>query len=441
VSWNLLRAERPDAPLLRGLVIDHPDGPRFPLPGHPRGIAATQTFSQFQGWEVHLWSDPQIRYRDAVILEAAHGAGRIVLVAIPLDKLIRRDGSAAVADPYPLAASTFAANLYDYVLAAQARALPPPSVTSPDAEPPYGFSDGSWSLVVLPDSQYAVLEAPEVLEAQLDWIADSHHRLGIRFVVHEGDVTHTGHRREWRRARRAFDAIEGVVPYAVTTGNHDYDPHAPLSARETGFSAYFGADVARSQPTFGGLLSEERPENQYHRFEAGGTSWLVITLEYLPSRDAVEWADGVIRRAPNDEVILVTHAFLDELDGRIDLDQRLRAVGRPALPCEYHDGQDLWRELVSGHPSIRLVFSGHVTGDGAGRRHDLVAGRPVHQVMANYQMRRDGGQGWLRVVEFLADRRTVRVHTYSPWLDRFMTGSQHQFQLDLGAAPGTTDDR
>lgn len=435
VAWNLLRCDGTTSPLLDGLVLDHPDGPRFPLPGHPLGVASQQTFTDLRGWTVLLWSDPQIPYREAALLEAAHGRGRILLVAIPLDKLTRSDGSPAVEDPYPLAATTFAENLAAYTSSLTAGTLPTPVPTEARTPAPTGWTDGSWSIIVLPDTQFATAQAPEVLESQVTWIVDSRTARDIRFVVHEGDVTHTADRREWRRARRAFDALDGVVPYAVTTGNHDYRRGHELAERSTDFTDFFGIDVARAQPTFGGALSVARPENQFHTFTAGGRDWLLLTLEYLPSTDAVNWAEEILQGHPDHEVILVTHSYLDELDGRIDLDVRLASLGHPPLPLQYHDGQDLWRSLVSRHANIRLVLCGHVTGDGAGRRTDVVDGRPVHQILANYQMRRDGGEGWLRVLEFLPDGRTLRVHTYSPWLDAFMTQPQHQFELELDGAP------
>ncbi len=431
VAWNLLRADGVTTPLLDGLVLAHPDGPLFPLPGHPLGIASQQTFSEHHGWTVHLWSDPQIPYREAALLEAAHGRGRFLLVAIPLDKLTRSDGRPAVADPFPLAAATLFVNLARYVVAATTGEMPPPVPTVERSPPPFGWSDGSWSVIALPDSQFASAGMPEVLESQIAWIVASRDPLDIRFVVHEGDLTHTADRREWRRARRALDALDGVVPYAVTTGNHDYRRGHELSERRTDFADFFGIDAARTQPTFGGVLSAARPENQFHTFTVDGRDWLVLTLEYLSSTDAVAWADDVLTQHPRHEVILVTHSFLDELDSRIDLDQRLAALGHPPLPTVYHDGEDLWRALVSHHPPIRFVLCGHVTGDGAGRRTDVIDGRPIHQVLANYQMRRSAGEGWLRVLEFLPDARTLRIHTYSPWLDRFMTGPQHQFELEL----------
>ena len=47
------------------------------------------------------------------------------------------------------------------------------------------------------------------------------------------------------------------------------------------------------------------------------------------------------------------------------------------------------------------------------------AGKEVYQMMFNMQgidgaMSGNGGDGWLRILEFKPDGKTVKVHTYSP---------------------------
>jgi len=39
------------------------------------------------------------------------------------------------------------------------------------------------------------------------------------------------------------------------------------------------------------------------------------------------------------------------------------------------------------------------------------------------------GGGYFRLMQFLPDKKTVRVKTYSPWLDKWFTDDQQQFEV------------
>ena len=101
-----------------------------------------------------------------------------------------------------------------------------------------------------------------------------------------------------------------------------------------------------------------------------------------------------------------------------------------------NDGQELWDELVKGHENFRFVFNGHVLADGIGRRATLGdSGNVVHQILANYQINTEGGQGDMRLLEFKPDGETVVVRTYSPSLDRYDTAPDQEFTLNMNQLP------
>ena len=74
------------------------------------------------------------------------------------------------------------------------------------------------------------------------------------------------------------------------------------------------------------------------------------------------------------------------------------------------------------------------------RRSDTYNGHTVHTVMANYQNREHGGDGWLRIMEFSPAHNHVRMRTYSPTLGRFEVDadSSSQFTLPLDLSGGDT---
>ena len=102
----------------------------------------------------------------------------------------------------------------------------------------------------------------------------------------------------------------------------------------------------------------------------------------------------------------------------------------PATNHDVNDGQELWDKLVSKHENFILTLNGHVIGDGLGRVvTPTPAGRDVPQVLVNFQMKPNGGDGWLRLLEFKADGRTIDAVDYSPTLDRQNVSPQNRFTM------------
>ncbi|MFH0903397.1 MAG: metallophosphatase, partial [Pseudomonadota bacterium] len=93
-----------------------------------------------------------------------------------------------------------------------------------------------------------------------------------------------------------------------------------------------------------------------------------------------------------------------------------------------NDGQEMWDELIAQRGKVLAVLCGHVLNDGLGYAISQGAG-PVHQILANYQMNTDGGEGFLRIVRFNPTARRVDVLTYSPWLDTYKTDPANFFSF------------
>lgn len=309
-----------------------------------------------------------------------------------------------------------------------------------DQPEPLPFVEGSWTLVLLPDTQLYAQDHPEIFASQTRWIAENRDSRKIAFVLHEGDITNQNTPAQWGNARWAMSFLDGVVPYALAPGNHDYGPGGNASTRETLMNAFFPVAIFEDLPTFGGVFEKDKLDNSYHLFSAGRRDWLAIALEWGPRDEVVEWANEVLHKYPKRTAMIVTHAYMYSDDTRYDHNSRPEHHWNPhayptaKLPGGVNDGQDLWDKLVSGHKNIAFVFSGHVLNDGVGRLSSKgVNGNVVHQLLANYQMRPEGGEGYLRLVEFLPDGRTVQVKTYSPYLDKYLTDGQQQFTLELPA--------
>ncbi|MCO6046183.1 metallophosphoesterase [Aeoliella sp. ICT_H6.2] len=314
-----------------------------------------------------------------------------------------------------------------------------PTGISAAAEPP--ISPGSWTLAILPDTQIYAQSYPQHYDAQTQWIADHAESHNIKYVLHEGDITNRNTIGQWDNALASMNKLNGVVPYAMAPGNHDYGPNGNGGDRDSFFNSdsYFGPNsFYGSQASVGGFFEPSKTDNSWHTFNAGGKDWLVLALEWGPRNEVVDWANQVVSSHPNHDVMLVTHAYM-YYDETI-YDWSTKGSSQSWNPHGYgihntstaNDGQELWDKLVSQHDNFRMTFNGHVLNDGTGFRSTAgVGGNPVHQMLANYQMNAQGGMGDMRLLEFKDDGETVEVRTYSPVLDRLDMSYDQQFTLNL----------
>ena len=188
-------------------------------------------------------------------------------------------------------------------------------------------------------------------------------------------------------------------------------------------------------PWYGGWLGEEAGQVQrlnkdnYELFTAGGIDFLIIHLEIDMPTYAVQWADEIIDRYPDRQVILSTHAFVNTSNARPTSRVTTRADGLSAA--------QVWTQLVAPNCNVFMVVNGHYPGEGRLTSTNS-CGEPVHQVLTDYQSRANGGDGWLRYYTFQPSANTIEAWTYSPKLGTFETDATSQFDLayDMTALAG-----
>jgi hypothetical protein len=299
-------------------------------------------------------------------------------------------------------------------------------------------------LVALPDTQvYTVHEKwNKHFHNQAQWIADNAERLNIKYVLHEGDIVNNNNPPQWKVAQAAMKRLHSKVSYALAPGNHDYGDNGSSNDRSTLLNEYFAAEEYAQQPGFGGLMQDGHVENSYHTFEAGGRKFLILALEWGPRDETVAWADRIAREHADHQMILVTHAYMYYDETRYDWAAKgakqtwnPHSYGNAKLPGGANDGEELWNKLVRKHRGFMLTLNGHVLEDGAARlesRGDH--GNTVHQLLANYQTRFEGGEGYMRLLEFHPDGETVKVRSFSPSVKMCKIAADQQFTLKFAEA-------
>lgn len=429
-----LSARRTDLDLGRVRVFapSHPLAQKVPTPiAFHSARTIWESIVDQKGFGVILASDET--GANPALMEAAVGKGRILLSSMAIDKTV-----APVEGLNPAALEAFQtqffANLNGYVAAVRTGVAPGPNITRGQEEL-RKRDQGSWTLAVLPDTQIYAEAYPGLFTAQTGYLVQYKDRFNIKFAVQLGDITNRNTREQWQNARDAMSLLDGKLPYAIVGGNHDYGPGGNAATRETFFNEYFKLADHAKQPTYGGAFEPDRMDNTYHLFEAGGRKWMVIGLEWGARDEAVAWADKVMSQHKDRTGILITHAYMFNDDTRYDW--KRYGDKQPWNPYAYktprpvNDGEDMWQKLVRKH-NFAFTLNGHVLGDGTGylaSKND--SGKTVHQILQNYQMRELGGEGYLRLFEFLPDQKSVRIRTYSPVFDRFMATPDQSFDIQL----------
>ncbi len=406
------------------------------LPSHHRP-GSWETLREQKGFRVLLSLDAT--NRDPVLVEAAVGKGRLLLSSLYFDKLENAIGESVAPQGFQIAAKAFFAGLQDYVLAVRDGRAPAVEPTAPYSPPaPWDFVPGSTTIVALPDTQVYAERFPQHFIAQTKWVVENREELSIAAVFHEGDITNRNTPEQWENAREAMQHLWGKLPVICAPGNHDTGPGGNGATHESLMSKYLPKRDFAKHTSFKGTLDPGRTENNFSLFEAGGIKWIGIALEWAPRDRALAWANELLTEYSDRRAILVTHAHTYFDDSIYDITKRKDQNWSPYRygvkdsPEGVNDGGDIWRKVIDKHSNVVLVLSGHVLGDGAGRvTSETQHGNLVHQVLANYQMLAEGGKGWLRLMEFLPDGKTIQVRTYSPVLDQYNTDPQHQFLFKI----------
>lgn len=306
-------------------------------------------------------------------------------------------------------------------------------------EKPKLSNPDSWSLVLLPDPQtYARYHRNGgVFSLMTSWIYENVEALNTQFVLCTGDLVeqndflnpqgNTGNmnsRQQWSFVRNAFAKLDEQVPYVLATGNHDYG-FKSAEHRSTNYDKYFSVEqnslnfraLREIGPSLNGAASSV---NALYEFKTPHKkTMLVLLLEFAPRDTVVAWAKDLLnnKKYVDKDVILLTHVFLNKNSKPIKTAKYLME--------DVNYGEALYEKLVKPSQNIRMVFSGHIGAPDdfnahLGFRQDKnAAGKTVSQMTFNAQAmgggwHGNGGDGWLRYLEFLPDGNTVKVKTFSP---------------------------
>ena len=291
------------------------------------------------------------------------------------------------------------------------------------------YSQENFSIIVLPDTQYYTDirhgGTPAHFTAQTQWIADNKDSLNIVFVAHLGDVVQKGNTKEipWMYADYSMSIIEDSlitnledgIPYGIAVGNHDQGVGVG-SVGEPGetelYNQYFGENRFLGRSYYGGHYGTKNDQH-YVLFSASGYDFIAIFFEYNtdPEESVLVWADSLLNTYSTRRAIIVSHYIIDAgIQGNWGT-----------------QGQAIY-EGLNDNPNLFLMLCGHKSAEGI-RQDSTINGNIVYTLLSDYQYYPNGGNGFLRIMEFSPINNTIQVKTYSPTLNQYETKGSSQFTL------------
>ena len=143
-----------------------------------------------------------------------------------------------------------------------------------------------------------------------------------------------------------------------------------------------------------------------------------MSLEFCPDKSVIDWANQILYNNTDKIAILTTHGYL--------------SASEPPKRYVYDCGSTeyIWNDLIKLHPNLQLAMSGHIHSEKR-RTDDNLAGKPVYQILADYQEEKHGGDGYLRILKVDSKNNIINIETYSPYLNRYKTGYDSEFSIKL----------
>ena len=333
---------------------------------------------------------------------------------------------------------------------------------------------GDYTFAVIPDTQMLFSVAKDstgkslftpgyniednLLYKNNTWLVENQQALGLKFVMHLGDLTDSlNYKDKWNKqgAAELYYAMESMdvltdagIPWSLSRGNHDAGATAAyleywdngftevtyngVTYSTTGYSAStygVGSERISNLTTSGALLefgsmAETDMRNTYYTFAAGDEKWLVVALDLEPTDDVITWANEIIAARADHKTIITTHAYMTSTGS---------FMTSAMISGNY--GEALWTKLASKHSNVVMFLCGHSTGQNVVRKQltgengnkvwNFMIDISSHEIAGNHQT------GVFALFGIADNGNTLHVNYLSPSEGKLFR-SINQFTVSLG---------
>ena len=289
------------------------------------------------------------------------------------------------------------------------------------------------------------------------WLVENQKALGLKFVMHVGDLTDSLNYDAWatKGAAEMYYAMESMnvltkagIPWSMSRGNHDGgNTEARLAYWDNGFTDVTYKDVTYTSTGYNGAeygvasdrinaltesgallefgsMTDENMRNTYYTFAAGNEKWLVVALDLEPTDDVIAWANEIITARADHKTIITTHAYMTSTGA---------FMSSAMIGGNY--GETLWTELASKHSNVVLFLCGHSSGENVVKK-QLTGdnGNKVWNFMIDFSQHEFAGNRQTGVFALfgIADNgKTLHVN-YLSAIESKLFRSINQFTVSLG---------
>lgn len=296
------------------------------------------------------------------------------------------------------------------------------------------FSEGSSYIAVIGDIQeYTGSKTKlEYLYHTNSWVKSQQQYFNVfSCVLQNGDLTNNNKESQWQRVDNAIKYLGDDILFIPSTGNHDYDWGGPTSKSEI---------TDRNSTHLNELQNLENLRNQaIQRYETnkldniivpvknGKGILYIIALEFGPRKEAVSWADSIVRANPAEKYILMTHEWMSSKGVRVD--KNCYAVSQ--MPNISHSTpEEIWKKMVYPNNNIICVLCGH-NGFCKYLFSENAAGREVCQILFNLQYQANGGDGMIQLWEFPSDENVINISVYNTITREFHSDPETRVTVQL----------
>ena len=296
-------------------------------------------------------------------------------------------------------------------------------------------SDG-FSLIAIGDPQAVVAaeaqgSSTEYVDSMKDLVEISK-TWNTQYIMDMGDLVDScGEPAQWRTSVKGHDVLDDAeIKYSLVCGNHDYNGLVGLkngvyidrntSAFET---RYKYENYVRMYGTENFGSYNETMLDTYHKFTYDGVKYMIIALEYAPTREIVKWAKDLCDSNPDHKIIFTTHCLIwpgGEVGFRNEQTDHLKDAVNPTY---------MWDNLITVCPNIFLVCCGHCNCHGiCGYITYGNSGNKITTICVNPQGT-IGGCEMMTAILHIENGTDVTCYAYSPSVKEYYAGSNFKIEL------------